>query len=405
MKNITQMVSIVDKSLLDLPRELHHCIFNYLDIETILCSIRLVCKELYEASTTYDKLRLNVSSISTSKLRSLARIVQPNHIISLVLINKDPTEFSEKLNLFFSSYRLNQFTRLQSMTLVELNSLLLDRCLQHINRCRLTSLSITFRQQTSTETVQMTQLISSMIEQSSLQYLNLNIENAQIIIDDLFRPIHNTLRHLIINMCTYQHYQYILGNCTRLRKLVVGNCVIPDSGTITMMPVPSNELQLTSLTLYRWSSSINQLDFLLFLTPSLTFLKIISRKSSHLSLFNGDTWQQVIEHRLTRLRTLEIFFTYEVSEISSNPSLHSILISFKTPFWLNEKRWFVFCEYHLSLSEITLYTTPRYINDSERVIRYDIHPSNNSYSILRRHWTKDPEYAYTEEVEIHFTYC
>ena len=389
------MASILEKSLLDLPPELHHYIFSYLDIQTILCSVRRVCKELYTAAETYDKLRLNFFSISTSNSKSIANIVQTKNIISLVLVNKYQTELSKQMGLFFSLYQLNQFTRLQSMTLVEINDILLDKCLEHIVRIGLKSLSMTLRQQTPTETDRIIRLISSTIVQSSLQNLNLNIDDAKIIIDDRFRPIQNALKHLIIDTCTQKDYQRILLNCPRLRKFVVGNCAIPDTG---MTSVPASYSQLTSLTLYRWSSSIDQLDLLLSLTPSLTLLKIVSRKSRCLSLFNGNTWQQLIENRLVCLRTLDFFLSYEVSETSANPSLNPILTSFKIPFWLNEKHWLVFSEYHLSSSELTLYTIPRYINDFERVIRGDILSFNNSYSILVRHWIKHPEYIYTEEV-------
>ena len=391
------MVSMSNKSLLDLPRELHHLIFNYIDTQTILCSVRLVCRDLYAAAETYNKLRLKFSSISISKARSIANVIQPENIISLVLVKKEQTE-SSPVDLFFSLYQLDQFTRLQSMTLVEINGSGLDRLFQHMIVCRLRSLSITLRRQTAIESDRIIRLISSTISQSGLKNLNLNTNNLQMVIDDVSRPIQNILRHLIIRTCTYQEYQRILYCCPHLRHFVLEKCLISSLEIVTTPFTSTSYSKLISLTLYTWSLSIDQLHFFLSLTPSLICLKIISRKSSCLSLFDGNSWEQFIQSKLLHLRTLEFFFSYQVSETTPVLSLDSILPSFKTPFWLNKKRWLVISEYHITSSEITLFTVPRYTNDVERVIRCDSLSVDNCCRVLVRHWTTHPEYVYTEDV-------
>ena len=284
------------------------------------------------------------------------------------------------------------------MTLVEINGSALDRLFQHMIVCRLRSLSITLRRQTAIESDRIIRLISSTISQSGLKNLNLNTNNLQMVIDDVSRPIQNILRHLIIRTCTYQEYQRILYCCPHLRHFVLEKCLISSLEIVTTPFTSTSYSKLISLTLYTWSLSIDELHFFLSLTPSLICLKIISRKSSCLSLFDGNSWEQFIQSKLLHLRTLEFFFSHQVSETTPVLSLDSILPSFKTPFWLNKKRWLVISEYHITSSEITLFTVPRYTNDVERVIRCDSLSVDNCCRVLVRHWTTHPEYVYTEDV-------
>jgi hypothetical protein len=117
-----------------------HWIFDYLDTQTILDSIDPICTQLDEIVNTYNKLRLDFSSSGISDLRFIANFIQSNNVISLILADNDKRE-SSRGTLFVSLFQLDQFTRLQSLTLVEINGTVLDQLFQHITH---TSLKLHF---------------------------------------------------------------------------------------------------------------------------------------------------------------------------------------------------------------------------------------------------------------------
>ena len=69
MRSIHQteiMSEINSPSLLTLPVELLHRIFDYLDAQTILLSFSYVCTHLRAVTHTYEKYTLDLTSISKS---------------------------------------------------------------------------------------------------------------------------------------------------------------------------------------------------------------------------------------------------------------------------------------------------------------------------------------------------
>jgi hypothetical protein len=184
--------------------ELFHWIFDYLDTQTILDSIRPVCTQLDAIVSTYNKLRLDFSSSNLSNLRSIAKFIQPENVISLILADKNAIE-SSRVTLFFSLFQLDQFTRLQSLTLVEINGTVLDQLFLHITARSLSLrlLSIQLCRQRPAETERIINLLSTTIEQSGLQNLHLNIFDSKLIINNILQPIQNALRHLTVRSCEY----------------------------------------------------------------------------------------------------------------------------------------------------------------------------------------------------------
>ncbi|CAF4656252.1 unnamed protein product, partial [Rotaria magnacalcarata] len=90
---------------------------------------------------------------------------------------------------------------------------------------------------------------------------------------------------------------------------------------------------LVSLTMNNCYLSFGELDFLLSLTPSLIHFKLINVGWNSNSLFDGFRWEKFIQKRLPFLN-----------------NLHSIINSYRTPFWLERKHWYVTCDYTISAS-------------------------------------------------------
>ncbi|CAF0899935.1 unnamed protein product [Adineta steineri] len=107
--------------------------------------------------------------------------------------------------------------------------------------------------------------------------------------------------------------------------------------------------------------STQQLERLLSLTPSLGHLKLVSSKSIRNPIFDGSYWEQFIQEKLLLLRQFQFSFTCISKKLNDTTTPDSLIFPFQSPFWLNNKKWFVNCDYILRQSKIILYTTPRCI--------------------------------------------
>ncbi len=72
-------------SIENLPVELFHRIFDNLDAQTILFSLRPVCRLFRSIVNSYDRYNLNFKTISKCNFHRLCRLIHPQHLISLTL--------------------------------------------------------------------------------------------------------------------------------------------------------------------------------------------------------------------------------------------------------------------------------------------------------------------------------
>ena len=116
-QSATTDVPMVNASLLSLPVELVHCIFDHCDVKTIF-SMRFVCKQIYGFADTYNRLKLTFNSTSPSAVTSFFRFVRPERIVSLTIFDTDETDdFGvDQINPFYSIFNNLRFIRLRSMT-------------------------------------------------------------------------------------------------------------------------------------------------------------------------------------------------------------------------------------------------------------------------------------------------
>ena len=118
------MPNNINSSIEKLPVELFHRIFDNLDVETILFSIRPVCRLFQSVVKTYDRFILHFKLISKSNFNILCRLINPKNVISLTLSNDEET--SDQIDLFISLVHLRQVTRLRSLTLLNVDIFQLD---------------------------------------------------------------------------------------------------------------------------------------------------------------------------------------------------------------------------------------------------------------------------------------
>jgi len=394
---IAANTTISNMSLPNLPVELLHNVFDYLDTETILHSVRPICIQLDKVVKSYNRFKLNCSSLCMADLRFISDFIKPEYVISLTLFDNDQVGQC-RVDSFLSLFELNKFTQLRSLTLDEIDNNALKQFFQHIRKCRLISLSITFRHQNITNTGESIDYLSSTNAQSNIQNLHLNIPNINGITDHTLQPVECILRSLIISTCTCNEYLVILSSCPHLRAITINNWKMKDTDRV--LPSSKRKIypQLTSLTINSCELPKHVMKFLLSLTPSLTQLKLISETSEYSSLCDGRWWERCIKTQLRLLEKFEVFFIHNTRRDIEYFNLDSIITPFRTPFWLVDKRWIFICDYMLTLSKFVLYTIPVCTADFEVLIRYDASSINNPPRLLARHWSNQLDDVCTEEV-------
>ncbi|CAF4040348.1 unnamed protein product [Adineta steineri] len=334
---------------------LHH-IFDYCDMETILLSIRSVCKDLHIATNSYDRLELNYAPSSTLEYRILSRLIkQPKRIVSLTIINMSSYR-DNTISSFDEIFNIEQFTRLRSLTLYGISRNIAKNFLARIPSKSLTTLWIHMND------VETSIRILSTATRFNLRKFVLNKSNLMMTRDILW-PIQWQLKHLEIGVCTSSQYHTIIEQNPHLQTFVMEDCVgyLEDSRMMTSrsfdQPCAS---KLKSLTIMGCSLSLEELELLLSWTPTLIDLELIFHRNLFDSALDGYCLEQIIKSKLPLLRQFTFYFSYKYFSRSDNPpnSIKSSIVPFRTPFWLEEKRWYVTCDHVLEMQVIRLYTIP-----------------------------------------------
>lgn len=370
-------------SFLTLPVELLYRILDHLDIQTILRSLRSVCTQLYSITNTYNRYELDFTSISKSDLEFISRVALPSSIISLTFSGskKDTSGIS---NLFFSRCDLRKFIRLRSLTLNNVNNKELEYFVQYTNIEYLLSLSIESNERELSSTCV---LVSLAVHRFNLWKLNL--KNIRGIMQRISWPVQYKLEHLTLCACGSMDHSGIFHQLPYLQKLSTKDCsILPiyDKTVIFSASTPSSSL--TTLIISQHSLSMNYLESLLSLTPSLRHLEIVSNLHRLDSVVDGSYWQQCIQTKLPSLVQFEFLFLCTVGGNNHYTSLESLIGPFQTPFWLEDKRWFVTCSYVIKSGVIWLNTTPFNMTDAKELVICELSSLDNINRLTRRSLNK-----------------
>jgi hypothetical protein len=350
-------------TLLILPVELLHYIFDNIDAITLLQSVRYVCKYLHVTVNAYHRFRLDFSSVSRSDIKVIARLIHPEQVISLAVSDKNTR--LNIIRLFMAHFDIRRFTRLRSLTLLHIGSINLDRFLESIVIGSLISLSIECHIFDISRSLA---ILSSTITESNLKRLDLN--NLDSITKHIAWPAECTLKYLSIGNCSYTEYHRILRCSSHLRTFSLRNCVIDKmDNTLSAFAVHACYSQVTSLTMSECQLAVEDLESILSLTPLLIHLKLISSRSSFDSLFDGYYWEQFIQNKLSCLKNFQFFIINHHVKDDDISTLDSLIAPFCAPFWLDEKHWFVTYDFVFKLSQIVVYTTPVCVINSESCVK------------------------------------
>ncbi|CAF1642415.1 unnamed protein product, partial [Adineta ricciae] len=362
--------------LINLPTEILHHIFDYCDIETILLTLGRVCKRLRTIVYRYNRFHLNFTERNITSVEHLLRIV-PNH--SIISLHMDLMErWYETFNSLVHKYK-TRFTRLRYLGIPEVKDEYSKNLFTNENSIELISLKIDFINRPNYAIFSM---LSSMLTRLNVQklyckWLEYNAENMS-------WPIPCKLTYLKLRKCLYSEYRFLLHQLPCLKILELEECIM----NTEQMCTPSSNISfispLTCLIITECSVPIECLRSLILATPKLRHLKLRYWKKIFNSVVDLYDWEKFIRTELNFLDTCEFLVSYKIAP-DDKIKLQSILDPFLEPFWVNEKRWFIGCEYVFGRSTILLYTIPISFHFYHcGGVCYAISAKNNNYHSIQR---------------------
>ncbi|CAF3335523.1 unnamed protein product [Rotaria sp. Silwood1] len=333
-----------------LPVEILYRIFDYLDIQFIVLSLRYVCKRFYLISNSYNRYNFNFKSIAKPYFHFICQLIPFENVISLTLSDEDETR--GQIQLFLSLYHIEKFIRLQSLTLLQISEVHLNIFSNYIITSSLKSLSITTQIVHADENATPS-LLSSTIAHHTVENLHLSIWTKDWI--DIKWPINCTLHYIrIANSITLKQFCIILQNSPNLRTLVLKEIGIDDNeASIHTKPFR----QLTSLTFENGLIETNILEQCLSLTPLLTYLKLTGTGSLFSSSFDGFQLEKLIR-KINSLKKFELFLHILTYYDYRSRNVELLMKSFRTSFWLDNMNCFITCDYIINSHKLMLYTLP-----------------------------------------------
>ncbi|CAF3672729.1 unnamed protein product [Rotaria sp. Silwood1] len=357
-------------SIETLPVELFHCILDNLDTETIVFSVRHVCRLFRSFVKTYDRYIVNLISISKRNYYLLCRLINPHHVISLKLANEERT--TNQIDLFISLVRLRQFTRLHSITLLNIKEYQLNFILKRINLNLLTSFSFNINRYDDRRIKTTNKYLRSIVSQLNFRKMEFNLNTERL--SKFSWPYNCSIQYLVVNENITMDNLSIIFQCSpHLHKIILKQKL--EENIVTNVSLKSTPQiyfpQLTSLTMEKLPITIAILESFLSLTPSLVYLKLIGEHF----MFDGKRWEQFIEINLLNLDKFEFYLDYWSLEKKTSADLELIIASFRTPFWIEHKKWFVTCACNIKRSQtIYLYSEPI----CKSCLNYDVELHQNS---------------------------
>ena len=318
-----------------LPAEILFRIFDSLDAVTLLLSLGQTCRRLRTLVHDYDRISVDFTLISKPQFHCLLGVIDPHRVTSLTLTHQSETLYA--VSLFSSHYRQRPFDRLQSLALHRIPAEDLQNILECVQSMSLTWFTLTTEHYLNFLGSPILNPISPMISRSHLHRLEMDLEGEAF--TRIRWPTTNTIKQLRFSQFfDINELRTMLAQLPHLQILSV-NDISKNFWSSEMKVEGSTEpfRQLTSLTLEKCRASIDELEYVLSLTSSLTHLKLVSTESYE----DGQRWEQFIQLNLPHLIKFEFFFPISGYTSYLYTGVESITPSFRTPFWLEQKKWLV----------------------------------------------------------------
>ncbi|CAF4131059.1 unnamed protein product [Rotaria sordida] len=290
-------------------------------------------------------MRLDFRSIPRFKFNCICRHLQPKQIIELILSDEETLDQIQCFINYFPDFKY-QFNRLQTLELNDMNTILLD--------LPISVSSLSFQAYKST----LKNLIRQTIKRQAASLTHLDVEDINLL-RSLDTPFH-ALTHLTTSCQSFIEFNWIislLGARISHLHLVVGDYYI---GEMMVPNLIALRRSLTHLTLIFTDSHLltfNLLEQCLFRLDHLIHFTIDARIKDFQNLMNGNRLEQLISQ--TRIIEFNFRFKYNFSNLIIPKSDENMLFnSFRSLFWLEQKRWFVAFYKEITNSNLIIYSIP-----------------------------------------------
>lgn len=356
-------MSITNDSFLEaLPIEILYRIYDELDAETILFSMRCVSKKFYLITSNYDRYELDFCYVSRSSIPAMARLIDPKNVISLKLSDEERT--NGQIELFLSYFPIEEFLRLQTLTLHYVNDEDMDKFHKCVKKYYLRKMSVSFSEYESNNAKK---FLTTTLLCNTLHTLELL--DGDDVITGMRWPNRSKVESIIIHgKCNWDIAYFIISHSPYLRKLVLKYVSKEESDeNIIIEPDMKQCDNLTSLSLSVNSEiTMDDMELFLALFPKLTYLQLSGPLyGAHSSLLNGNRWEHLIQTKLLLLNRFE-FYLIHFSRVGTDcPTLETLIEPFRTSFWLENKSSIIKCdeEHNKDYKKLHLYTIPTFRNE------------------------------------------
>ncbi|CAF1437116.1 unnamed protein product [Adineta ricciae] len=261
--------------------------------------------------------RINFQSIRKSTFHLICQSILPERIFSLVLSDQNDTCGQSKF--FLSHFQIEQFTNLRSIKLIKLEHESLCRLLPNLFKLKqLQSLSLQYSTRIQMHINSEDKKASCMLDWSPLHQL----------CNQVFPQLTN-LSTLFTTNLTTMHFPNLLH--LDLRTIVRGfyiSKIFQHAPRLKSLTI--DLIYLYEFTLNQPCYSLKQLN----VTSTLHFQIQILNISLQCDVLNGRLWKKIAQP----------FSTFHFKFFALNDLNEQVLNSFRTRFWIEEKRWFVVCQ-------------------------------------------------------------
>jgi hypothetical protein len=360
----------MDNCRLDtLPVELVHHLLNYFSAHEIFYTFSNVSSYIDAVLVAYSYYRMNCKSITKSNFDLVCQCIEPTKVIALTLSNDEDTP--GLVELFLSRFQITQFTRLQSLRLIDVGADHWECIVGKLIELKNLRSFLYFSPDRTNSWI-------SNISEKDLVYLDTRLfdhyapvlsqlNRLRLWHDDFFKSVQfPNLHHLVIERSSVSVIQHIFAVAPQLKSL---DTSFTHNASRTELIFPSSQLNrlilrirgeilkkvyiIIMLEFLGSYISMNNIERMMSNWPCLRHLQLVANCNK--DVIDGHRWQ-------TRAKYLITFkFIFDLSAELEPQDLDS----FRTSFWLEEKRWFV------AYSNTNLYSVP-YINETYADVNFQL---------------------------------
>jgi hypothetical protein len=203
-------------------------------------------------------------------------------------------------------------------------------------------------------------------------------------LNELQWPMNSILTYLRIRTSITLNQFYLILHSSPCLKTIV----MKDFNIDQVYLYPDGQFpQLTSLTCEGGRVQMDKLEQCLALTPALVDLKLIGNGN----LFDSSyRWKTLIEKYLPLLEKFQFYISVLTHVNFDTNTIEQIMSCFQTPFWIDEKHWFIQCDYIIYLHQLILYSIPICTD------HFEYHSDTNKVSASN--FTRENRYLMMENV-------